>query len=83
MRKLELGRIHAMSLAIRPLTYPAFKIRGCSRLVLNESTDTTGAKHRRRDELFSHRIFTNNVKPFLELVNTLVHSKRKAAEGAI
>ena len=55
VRERKLGWTHAMGLAIRPLTYPAFKIRGCSRLVLNESAGTTGGEQRRGDEGFSHR----------------------------
>src|SRR5512143_498285 len=55
VRERKLGWIHAMGLAIRPLTYPAFKIRGCSRLVLNESAGTTGGEQRRGDEGFSDR----------------------------
>ena len=33
----------------------ALKIRGCSRLVLNESAGTTNGEQSRRDERFSHR----------------------------
>jgi hypothetical protein len=31
------------------------EIRGCSRLVLNESAGTTNGEQRRRDKCFSHR----------------------------
>ena len=55
VRERELGRIHAMGLAIRPLTYPALETRGCSRLVLNESAGTTGGEQRRRDVRVSPR----------------------------
>ena len=55
VRKRELGRIHTIGRAIRPLRDPALTIRGRSGLVSNTLTDTTDGEQGRGAVRFPHQ----------------------------